>query len=195
LICGRWGKHQKKTRVEQCHVIDAARWQREGILHPGSTSSRPPVFCVGYRVDAIDMSIPRVHLMYSIKQQRFEYPVNLLTTRPHLGGLRWWFVCLLCERRAQKLYLPPDADRFGCRTCHNLSYASRSYTAKNRSMERARKIQVRLGGSASLFDRFPAKPKRMWSKTYQRLWKEFAVHHATMIRLLMEQVEKRRPST
>jgi hypothetical protein len=60
-------------------------------------------------------------------------------------------------------------------------------------VEAARKIQVRLGGSASLFDRFPAKPKGKWWTTYQRLRKEFAVHHATMIRLLMEQVEKRRP--
>jgi hypothetical protein len=57
-------------------------------------------------------------------------------------------------------------------------------------MERARKIQMRLGGSASLFDRFPAEPKGMWWTTYQRLRKEFAVHDSAMIRSLMERLEK-----
>jgi hypothetical protein len=47
-----------------------------------------------------------------------------VTTRPHLGGLRWWFVCPLivggcaCGRRCAKLYLhgqflgPPSAARY-----------------------------------------------------------------------------------
>src|SRR5713101_3386584 len=64
------------------------------------------------------------------------------------------------------------------RHCYNLSYVSRSESAlapaeikspRDRSMERARGIRLRLGGSASLFEPFPSKPKGMWSKTYQRL--------------------------
>jgi hypothetical protein len=62
-------------------------------------------------------------------------------------------------------------------------------------MERARKIQIRLGGSPSLFDPFPAKPKGMWTSTYQRLWKQFATHDATMLRLLMERWDQSRSST
>jgi len=62
-------------------------------------------------------------------------------------------------------------------------------------MERARKIQVRLGGSPSLFDPFPGKPKGMWWKTYERLFRECAAREATMTRLLMEWLDKQRSST
>jgi hypothetical protein len=70
-----------------------------------------------------------------------------------------------CAGRAQKLFVPPNAERFGGRMCHKLSYASRNYNQRNRPMERTRKVQMRLGGSVSLFDPFPAKPKGMWQKT------------------------------
>ena len=57
-------------------------------------------------------------------------PIRLQTTRPHLGGVRWWFTCPLivdgiaCERRVAKLHLPPGSRHFGCRTCHDLTYRS-----------------------------------------------------------------------
>jgi len=182
---GRWRNHQTKTRVEDCHVLDAARWQREGILEEGCLSERAPLFGVAYHVDATDMSCPHVHLVYMIERQRFEYPVDLQTTRPHLGGLRWWFVCPLCQGRAQKLFLPPDADRFGCRTCHKLSYASSSERPFDRYIARARKIQLRLGGSASLLDPFPAKPKGMWWRTYRRHVRFVLAEDAAMLRVLL----------
>lgn len=56
--------------------------------------------------------------------------VRLQTTPTQFGGRRWWFTCPLvvngvpCERRVGKLYLPPGAKCFGCRTCHNLTYRS-----------------------------------------------------------------------
>jgi len=131
------------------------------------------------------MPRPCVHLMYTLNGQHFECSVDLQTTQPNFGGLRWWFVSPLCERCAQKLFLPPDADGFGCRTCHKLSYASRSEKPFHRSMERARKIQLRFGGSPSLLDPFPTKPKGMWRKTYRRLFRECAAHESTMLRLLM----------
>ena len=61
-------------------------------------------------------------------------------------------------------------------------------------MERARKIQMRLGGSASLFDPFPQKPKGKWRKTYRRLLNEYLEHNSTMMRLLIERHEKQRSS-
>jgi hypothetical protein len=48
----------------------------------------------------------------------------LATTRPVVGGTRWWFTCP-CGRRVGKVYLPAGADRFACRTCHNLTYRTR----------------------------------------------------------------------
>jgi hypothetical protein len=40
---------------------------------------------------------------------------------------------------------------------------------KFRSISRSRKIRMRPGGSASLFERFPEKPHRMHWRTYHRL--------------------------
>jgi hypothetical protein len=157
----------RQLQAELTEALAEVRSQQagEGILDEGSLDERAPLFGVAFRVDTTDPSRPRVHLVYMIERQRFEYRVDLQTTRPHLGGFRWWFLCPLCQGRAQKLFLPPDADRFGCRQCHKLSYASRSEKPFDRYIERARKIQLRLGGSASLLDPFPAKPKGMWSRT------------------------------
>ncbi len=63
-------------------------------------------------------------------REDLQIPVRLQSTPVHLGGERWWFTCPLvvngvaCNRRAGKLYLPPGAKYFGCRTCHDLTYRS-----------------------------------------------------------------------
>ncbi len=56
------------------------------------------------------------------------YSVGMVTTKCHLGGVRWWFICPLakngvaCGRRVRKLYL--WGRYFGCRHCHGLAYRS-----------------------------------------------------------------------
>ena len=56
--------------------------------------------------------------------------VELVSTSPHYGGLRWWFICPVtvggraCQRRVRKLYLPPGGRSFACRRCCQLSYTS-----------------------------------------------------------------------
>ncbi len=56
------------------------------------------------------------------------YSVRMVTTKCHLGGARWWFICPLakngvaCGRRIRKLYL--WGRYFGCRHCHGLTYRS-----------------------------------------------------------------------
>ena len=67
---------------------------------------------------------------YGIEKLRLDYRVELTTSRPNFGGLRWWFICPLminrraCKRRVGKLHLPPGARYFGCRACHQLTYTS-----------------------------------------------------------------------
>ena len=48
-----------------------------------------------------------------------EQSISLTTTRPHLGGNRYWFLCG-CGRRAGRLYLPAGQRLFRCRRCYNL---------------------------------------------------------------------------
>lgn len=60
-----------------------------------------------------------------------KYPVGIVSTRCHFGGLRHWFICPLsddgraCGRRCRLLYLAGSAERFGCRDCQRLTYESR----------------------------------------------------------------------
>jgi hypothetical protein len=176
---GRWGWHIKKTTIEQCAAIDSAQWTRAGILHDGCICSGQQSF-IRYDVNTADGMHSYVNLTYDLRSgEHLDYLVFLETTQPHYGGLKWWFKCPLvrngqpCKRRVQKLFLPPRGSRFGCRHCYNLSYASRSHSSLDRSREKARRIQLRLGGSASLFDPFPPKPRGMWWKSYQRLRYQF----------------------
>jgi hypothetical protein len=48
-----------------------------------------------------------------------------------------------------------------------LSYASQQQTALYRGLEQARKIRMRLGGSADLLELFLARPKGMHRRTFQ----------------------------
>lgn len=128
----------KKTVVEDCLALDANRWMREGILRFGVhlTGSWRWVYhsgrecSISYEVNMRGGDRPVVQLFYTGPQGSVEQPVALTTTRPRFGGLRWWFTCPLvedgrpCRRRAGKLYLPPRARYFGCRSCYRLTYTS-----------------------------------------------------------------------
>jgi len=71
-----------------------------------------------------------MRLIYTVTDRQteqktdYDYRVWMHTT-PVLGvAVRWWFSCPQCGRRCGTLYLPPGAQRFACRRCHNLTYAS-----------------------------------------------------------------------
>lgn len=51
-------------------------------------------------------------------------------------GPRSWFTCE-CDRRVNKLYLPPQANLFKCRHCHNLAYELTTFNKKTKLSELA----------------------------------------------------------
>jgi hypothetical protein len=128
-------------------------------------------------VDTRQWVSPSIRLQYTVQQtgERLDYAVGLQSTHPHRGGLRWWFICpcsidgVPCRQRVAKLYLPPGAKFYGCRHCHNLTYTSRRENMPNRVLLKAQSIRRRLGGTRSLYDLFPLKPKRMRGQTYEEL--------------------------
>ena len=138
-------KKNFKFRVgfRSCLLLDANRWMREGILAPGSYRSGLWIWkyrgerenSVSYAVSTMSEEPPYVRLTYTMTRRdgqklRLDYQVELTTSRPNFGGLRWWFICPLvingraCKRRVGKLHLPPGARYFGCRDCHQLTYTS-----------------------------------------------------------------------
>jgi len=140
----RWGSHSKATTVEECRLIEAARWVQEGIIAPDTrrwgvwawtnSYSGEQTASLGYEANTTGRA-PWVRLQYTVTPrggapEDYNYTILLVTTRPNYGGLRWWFVCPLtkggrdCSRRCGKLYLPPGGRHYGCRACYELSYES-----------------------------------------------------------------------
>ena len=101
---------------------------------------------------------PWVRLRYTITStdEAVDYRIDLQTTRPHFGGLRWWFTCPLvradrpCRRRCEKLYLAPGGTYYGCRKCY-VSYACQREDRADRMLRKANKIRfaTRLKASAA----------------------------------------------
>jgi hypothetical protein len=102
-----------------------------------------------------------------------EQRVGVVWTPCRFGGERPWLVCsvasngVYCGRRVIKLY---SAGRlFACRHCYRLAYTSQQESAHQRGLSKSQKIRMRLGGSASMLDEFPEKPKGMHWRTFDRL--------------------------
>ena len=173
-----------KTTVEDCRSLDVVQWAREGLTLPGpvrsgvwqwsSSRTGQSTSSIGY---SIDMTDPHVRLEYSLTRtgEHRDYRVELVSTSPNYGGLRWWFICPVsmggraCQRRVRKLYLSPGCCCFACRQCCRLSYTSQREDDANRALSKAQAIRERLGGSGSMMEAFPPKPKGMWWRTYRRL--------------------------
>ena len=163
---GRWGGRQ---RCENCLAIDVRYLQRQKLLddegefilrwdHEGRHPS-----CIQVSVRARD-----VVLAYSTASgERHSDPIELVRTLCHYGGSRAWFRCPNCNRLAAKLYLRDD--RFLCRQCHDLRYASQLTAKVERPRIIAQRIRRSLGASANLALPFPFKPKGMRWRTYYRL--------------------------
>jgi len=102
------------------------------------------------------------------EELKIDDKVYLAPTRPHFGGLRWWFVCPHLNRRVRKLYLPLGGRHFWSRRAYEVAYASQRETKYDRALRRARKLLLRLGGDPT-DDEYPNKPPRMRWATYNRL--------------------------
>ena len=63
-------------------------------------------------------------LRYTVDGKSMYYTVTLVSTVPHYGGRRWWFICPIKKIRVGKLYLPPGASQFASRKAHDLTYRS-----------------------------------------------------------------------
>jgi hypothetical protein len=178
-----------KSTVESCRSIDVLDWHRR-FRSPQRFSwawARD-----GEQVASINVEMERhsVTLRYRSRScgqdwTNVEQRVAIAWTPCRFGGERPWFICSVyandtyCGRQVAKLY---DAGRlFACRHCYRLAYASQQESAHRRGLWKAQKIRMRLGGSASMLDNFPDKPKGMHWRTYERFCR---VHNAAQARFI-----------
>jgi len=53
--------------------------------------------------------------------------IELTTSKTRFNGVRFWFACPVCAKKAGVLFQHPLTERIGCRTCLGLEYAKRRY--------------------------------------------------------------------
>ena len=192
---GSWDRWNTKVLVTSCQSLDVQYLNREGLLSPGTSGSL--LWGRGTeRQASILFHVDRQHfvLQYRLRHSSAESvtePVPLAWTPCHYGGRRPWFLCpgvsngVQCNRRVAKLYM--RGRYFLCRQCNDLAYPTQKVAVADRPMRRAQKIRMRLGGSASLLEPFPRKPKSMHWQTYWRLWDK--AHKTEMQALAIWQVQ------
>lgn len=187
---GHWYRLSKKDTVEGYRRLDVRRWQRDGLLKPGTRFSwgwwreNEQVASITVQTDQ-----DRVTLEYRYRREGEEWqdikePVPLTWTPCNYGGARPWFICpgATCGRRVAILY--GVGRYFLCRHCYGLGYESQREDRADRLRNKAQAIRRKLGGSANLNAPFPEKPKGMHWKTYWRLRREAQeAEHASFIAL------------
>jgi hypothetical protein len=107
------------------------------------------------------------------KQYFFEGKVELSWSNCNLGGKRPWLLCPgrfeePCGRRVGQLYI--DGSYLVCRHCVGIDYLSNHADHDFRGLHRAQQILRRLGGSGSLAELFPPRPRYMHYATYHALY-------------------------
>src|SRR5262245_43370010 len=67
-------------------------WTYEGEDRPHAT--------IGYEANLTNVEHGWLRLHYRRNEKAVDYSVQLVTTRPNFGGLRWWFICRSCAATA-----------------------------------------------------------------------------------------------
>ena len=178
---GRWSGTGRPT-VGDALALNINKLVRDGIVRHGVHGSGSLIWSHGitgeqigsiaYEVNTLDEAAAWFRVHYRVDGEDQDYRIGLVTTRPNYGGRRWWMVCPAWHLRVGKLYLPSGGQIFACRKAYRLAYPSQRERAHERALTKAQTIRIKLGGSASLAEPFPEKPKGMWRRTYDRRRRE-----------------------
>ena len=124
----------KRDVVEDCLVLSIHELIREGAIIPGCfrhglwnwsyEDADEPHATICYEGDLRNRGAARLRLTYTDNDAPVSQYIWLTTTKPHYGGLRWWFRCPSRNIRVGKLYLPPGGCFFASRQAHGLTYTS-----------------------------------------------------------------------
>lgn len=127
----------RRATTESSLALDVRRLSRDHSRFMQASQSvhtwrdpdtQEPVASVAVRITTTLGCAPKMVLGYTTDRgddaSAVASVVDLDKTRPHFGGVRYWFICPSCKRRVAKLYVPFRHDRFLCRRCHGLTYQS-----------------------------------------------------------------------
>jgi hypothetical protein len=133
---------------------------------------------ISYVANLVEPADAWVRLMYTSTTHATgakvdnDYRVRLETTRPHYGGLRWWFLCPVTGRRVGVLYLPGKGGTvFASPQAMGLVYRSQRASPEDRAVERSLKARTKLGVADQNMLDMPYCPRPKWMRhwTHRRL--------------------------
>jgi len=145
---GSGWQRERKTTVDEGLILDIKDLVAIGALNPGCRngmlrwrSGDTTIAAVEYNLSLHSDGTGTLWLRYTTDGELIYYTITLVSTVPHYGGRRWWFICPVLKIRVAKLYLPPGATQFASRQAHCLTYRSCQSSFR---LERARRQTERL---------------------------------------------------
>ena len=178
LGSGRWHGKTRRLTTGLCVSIDLADMglREASVTHLFANVSNHPLVSVSW---APSLSRVVVEAMTSTDSRGFS--VELSTTRPHLGGVRYWFICPQCSHSRRVLRLTPALD-LGCQGCLNLAYPTQRLNRYWRMNRRLDLLWSRLGGTEESHGKryWPRRPKWGRRATQERLKAEYEALNAAI---------------
>lgn len=161
-----------KATVEGYNRIDIRKWERDGVLTPGTRNWYWVKDGETISSISVETQLSRVVLRYKARESGgnwapIEDSISLDLTTSALGRERLWFLCPGCGRRVAILF---GGKYFRCRRCLGLVYKSQQVSPPERALSRIQRNRTKLGGIPSLLASFPPKPRYMrWSKYFRMM--------------------------
>jgi hypothetical protein len=144
--------------------IDVRELRRAGLLDR-PTVSRWPEFRWP-KIESIRMDRYLIHI--ELRNQVTPQLIHITWTHCHFGGRRPWIHCPHCEKRVARLF--KGLAGYFCRECvGNPIYESQARNRMARIYLKVYRLRERIGGGRPVMDPIPARPYRMWRKTYERI--------------------------
>lgn len=171
---GRWIRWSARTTTEEVRRIDVRFLRARGYLGRVEVQGRLSWTVGRESYGVIDFTIESAAMVlrYRVRSEddvewRSVKERILFDYMPcHEGGMSTWLLCPRCSRRVAVLY--GLAERFLCRHCYRLPYASQGESHSDRMARKARKLRRRLGATDNLLKPIDVTPKGMHWKIFER---------------------------
>jgi hypothetical protein len=120
----RRARHRRLATVEDCYRLRARDLLELGLLRD-DTLVHATLSWKGGPQGVITGSVRDGFSLWCWTEGRMgvKDTLQVVTTRPWFGGLRYWIRCH-CGSRTTGVYLAPGTALFRCRLCHRLTYRS-----------------------------------------------------------------------
>lgn len=168
------------------NFIEKGLW-RAGTLSWSCVHTREPSSKISYQANLIDADDLWIRLIYTNtnylgERRDIDYKIRIVTTQPHYGGHRYWFLCPHTGKRCGVLYSMAGRPYFTSRHAHKLKYQSQSRSHMQRVGDKMHSLRAKIEDG---------KPKGMHWKTYDRLCDELEDLEYTFLMPLVEKLQRK----